>query len=306
MRLKFSILIVCIFIFFNLSAQDYWKKDYTKIDSVARFQKATNLTQLSQKLTRNLDSTDEKYRALFAWVAYNISYDLAAYKNPKLRTMDAQVVFKTKKAVCAGYASLFKKLCELNQLPCEIISGSASTISNIGKQYNDIPNHDWNAIFINNQWYLCDVTWAAGYVDFSKNAFRFEFKPLYFCCPSHFFANDHFPKNGKWLLGANTSKETFNQSAYYYYPCIELNIQITTPKKGVISINSYKDSTFQFKTPYTIKRISIKGNNQKKSIEVAFKQDGEIVTFFYLPQNSLQSFIIYINNKSCLQYKVIP
>lgn len=306
MRSIIHSIFIGVFFVFNLSAQDYWKKDYSTIDSLARNQKASSIPQLAQKLTQHLDSTDEKYRAIYTWIAYNVAYDLAAYKNPKIRTADPLVVFKSRKAVCSGYSALFKKLCELNQLPCEIVSGSASTVSGIGKQYSQIPNHDWVAISIHNQWYLCDVTWAAGYVDFSKNAFRFEFKPLYFCCPPAYFAYNHFPKEEKWLLGASTTKENFDQSVYYFYPSIELNLQNLTPTIGTIKYKNNVAISFHFQTSKTIQRISIKGNGQKKSDEIPFVQNGDTVRFEYTPQKNNQTIIVYINNRSCLLYKITP
>ena len=52
------------------------------------------------------------------------------------------------KSVCQGYAYAFKLLCDRAQIPCWIVTGT----------YGDEP-HAWNYVWVNNNYYLVDVTW---------------------------------------------------------------------------------------------------------------------------------------------------
>ena len=52
------------------------------------------------------------------------------------------------KSVCQGYAYAFKLLCDKAQIPCWIVTGT----------YGDEP-HAWNYVWVNNNYYLVDVTW---------------------------------------------------------------------------------------------------------------------------------------------------
>ena len=64
--------------------------------------------------------------------------------------------------MCTGYAYLIKELCFLANIESEIIDGYARTVrSNIDAL--DMANHSWNAVKLNNKWYLCDATWSSGY-----------------------------------------------------------------------------------------------------------------------------------------------
>ena len=52
------------------------------------------------------------------------------------------------KSVCQGYAYAFKLLCDKAQIPCWIVTGT----------YGDEP-HAWNYVWVDNNYYLVDVTW---------------------------------------------------------------------------------------------------------------------------------------------------
>ena len=53
--------------------------------------------------------------------------------------------------VCEGYGRAFKILCDCFDIPCVMIAGKASSGASIG--------HLWNAVCLNDVWYLVDLTW---------------------------------------------------------------------------------------------------------------------------------------------------
>ncbi len=132
--------------------------NYKRADSIAlNFQrnKYYFYSETAQELAETFTTEREKCRAIFRWVANNIKFDWDVRNDYKKDRVDPLVVYKTKKAVCAGYASLFQAMCEEAKIKCLYITGDA------------LPGHDphaWNMVKLDGSWYVMDVTWAAGYV----------------------------------------------------------------------------------------------------------------------------------------------
>ena len=130
--------------------------NYKRADSIAlNFQrnKYYFYSETAQELAETFTTEKEKCRAIFRWVTNNIKYDVKNdYKKDRV---DPLVVYKTKKAVCAGYASLFQAMCEEAKIKCLYITGDA------------LPSHGshaWNIVKLDSSWYVMDLTWAAGHV----------------------------------------------------------------------------------------------------------------------------------------------
>lgn len=58
------------------------------------------------------------------------------------------------RAVCEGYARAFQILCDRLNIPCWVIQGQAEGFDN-----QEITNHIWNCVKLDNDWYHVDVTW---------------------------------------------------------------------------------------------------------------------------------------------------
>ena len=65
-----------------------------------------------------------------------------------------------RKAVCAGYALLFYRMCKEAKIPVNFISG-------YGMDWGGIGTHGWNIVRLGDKWYNVDVTWD----DVSNNQF---------------------------------------------------------------------------------------------------------------------------------------
>lgn len=145
--------------------------NYKKADSIAlNFQrnKYYFYSETAQELAETFTTEREKCRAIFRWVANNIKYDYEVMNDFKKDRVDPLVVYKSKKAVCAGYASLFQAMCEEAKIKCLYITGEAKP-SGI--------RHAWNMVKLDGSWYVMDVTWAAGHVSglFSGSKFTKSF-----------------------------------------------------------------------------------------------------------------------------------
>ena len=132
--------------------------DYKRADSVALSfprNKYYFFQETAQDLAEQFTTEREKCRVIFRWITNNIKFDWNALNDTKKDRADPLIVYKTKKTVCAGYASLFKAMCEEAKIKCEYIVGESITSNNYG-------SHAWNIVKLDGVWYIMDVTWATG------------------------------------------------------------------------------------------------------------------------------------------------
>lgn len=235
--------------------------DYSKADSVAlNFpkKKYKSYTELVAPLTENLRTDHEKFRVLFRWITDNISYN---YGN---RSSDADKVVKNKKAVCIGYSTLLKEMCNSANIECEVIIGYSKTkIEDISKKLKKT-DHAWNAVKLNGKWYLLDVTWATSYYDERKRKTIKEFDELYYLTPPEIFVRKHFPKDKKWqLLDKPIKKSEFTKPHIYYEGFFDNNLNSLQPHNGIIKIRLKDTLEIKFKSDYEIKKATLELGNEQ-------------------------------------------
>ncbi len=279
-----------------------------------------SLDNLSLKINHDFNIPEEKVRAIYTWMALHITYDVKTYlkgtkpvkytyrtneeklqKEKEIENKLAKQTLKTKKAVCHGYATLFKTLCEMSGIECVLITGmSKITRSDIGKEPIRT-DHAWNAVKLNKQWKLIDVTWGAGYIDGQKMQFVKQYTDVFFFTdPEKFFYN-HFPNDKKWLLTQKNGND-FAQLPLYFRTYINSNIEIVKPLKGIIKapkgssieliLRNSKNNRVGYK--FSKEKIAygvepeVKGNLYYYNIEVGA---GDYLTI-YLDHNALVSYKI--------------
>ncbi|QYJ67681.1 transglutaminase domain-containing protein [Flavobacterium litorale] len=316
-KLLFTLLLL-LFIS-NTFAQDYQKVDAT----VKKYPRSfTNANRLAERINNDFTREDEKARAIFTWIALNIRYDLASVgkaqkrvgfsysseeeriaKQQKMKDDLANTTLHSKKGVCQGYSTLFMILAEKVGLEAVLISGTAkSHPSHIGR-FPDITDHAWNAVKINNEWKLVDVTWGAGAVIGNTQKFEFRFNDKYFLTDPEVFVLNHYPDNDTWLF-ANTTKKQFAQLPLYYgnyhmggYELLTPTTGIFTPKQGTLKVKIKN-----VKPTDEIAYVFVE-NKQFKLVEPTFNNG---IAEFEVPltATSLGILTIYINEKSVLSYKI--
>jgi len=162
-----------------------------------------NTKNLAQQITRGKTTDAEKAKSIFLWIATTITYDTELRLNRNLQKeiyiSEANVisqVLKRKKALCGGYAFLFKQLCTDVGIKAEVVHGF-TTQSNEIKNTSGTPEHTWNAVFLNGTWQLLDITWAVSHGSTNKPQWFW-----YHTKPSDFIKT-HLPKEKKWRLTHN-------------------------------------------------------------------------------------------------------
>lgn len=176
--------------------------DFSKIDKHAKKTPKDveqDVSLLANYLAEGARNDMEKVRGIYVWITHNIDYDLQAYKNGNKRiNRNNQDVLIRKKAVCFGYSTLFKALCEQMGIEAELISGySWDTLTST--DHPDEPDHAWNAVKIDTAWYLLDATWGSSTLD-RKSTFLKSKNQDYFLVHPKSFVRSHLPQDPMWQL----------------------------------------------------------------------------------------------------------
>jgi transglutaminase/protease-like cytokinesis protein 3 len=303
----------------NAQKSDFKNNLFNKPDSIANVYKNENLKslpRLAHLLTYNLNTDVEKFRAIYIWVSKNIKGDYAAVSknsrkrkkfknnNQKLNLWNAsfnKILFKkllkNKKTVCTGYAYLIRELCNLTNIECKIIDGYGRNAEvNIGKL--SIPNHSWNAVKLNNKWYLADATWSSGYTDLSTNTFIFDYNDGYFITVPTLFIKNHYPLNKEWSLIKKDSItiNNFISAPLIYGEAFKNKLNPIFPKQIKNSVSKNKEILFKINVNQTIdeKKITIKiGSTLIKPLSISRKNNLLSIKFKFKNKGNYTVHLLY-------------
>lgn len=135
-----------------------------------------------------------RFRAAHDWVADRIAYDAPALAAGRYPPQDAETVFRTRLAVCAGYSKLLTALGRALGLEVVYVVGDARTSGD--SQTGE--SHAWSAVRLGDRYHLVDATWNSGFV--SGTTFTKGYRTDYLFTPPEVFGTNHFPDDAKWQL----------------------------------------------------------------------------------------------------------
>ena len=196
--------------------------------------------KLAYHLTKNLESDSEKVIAIYSWITHNIEFDINRWLSFNYSpTPTSRILFK-RKAISTDYSRLFNELCLYANIQSTTVQGYTKNeyVDLLDKFYLD--EQTWNAVKINQNWYLLDACMDAGKVEYYKRTFagyfifafslgtsdrlvyrpHFSSQPMdkYFCKNGYFFKSNHFPNNPIWQLTNPLSTfESFEKDSSNYF-----------------------------------------------------------------------------------------
>ncbi|SEL99828.1 hypothetical protein SAMN04487910_3855 [Aquimarina amphilecti] len=297
-----------LFLFFGnyLYAQvsDFKHIDFTRADNIAKLNNGAsleNLPLLAHELTSSLPTEVEKFRAIYVWVCQNIKGDNTQFSkvnkkrkklkhdsisfmrwNHEYKKIAFKKLLKRKKTMCTGYAYLIKELCYLSNITSESVDGYGRSVESNIKAL-DMANHSWNAVLLNNKWYLCDATWSSGYLN-EYNVFVRAYNDGYFLADPLLFGKNHFPIKQKWLLNENITAVSFVNAPLVYGETFENHITPIYPKNMDLSINRDEEVTFSFKSNKNVldKNIALIYyiGIEEKTLKIHNKQNADNIISF--------------------------
>ena len=218
-------------------------KSYNRVDNYAKHapevSSESDLKRATYYLTSNFNSDEDKARAIYAWIVYNIDYDDYKYKiflenEQKGRTKsvpEVDSILKTHAGICSDIAALYVKMAEYAKLDAKVVDGIASKGKGLTRNNMGEYKHSWVVVKINNKWKYVDPTWALDsegvFADVrTDTAYRRVMKErvrrvsslthrdrnvsdLWFMTDEKEMIKTHFPNDAEWQL--QTPRMTQNQ-----------------------------------------------------------------------------------------------
>jgi transglutaminase/protease-like cytokinesis protein 3 len=272
-----------------------------------------NMGTISYIVTKKFPDAKDKARAIFDWIAYNISFDCRGAKKNGNEKNNAEDVLKFRKATASGYAALFQDMCSVVKIRCLTVDGY---LKNNTEQFNEKPdefNHTWNVIQLGESpetWFYVDPTLGSGITDEKLTVFTKEYNDAYFFADKIIFNYQHLPDNKAWLLGPGTkSSSNFFSMPLVKNAAYEFSVTNFLPDNGYIKANTKKAVQFSFKASSNaqidIVALTI-GEDKKKKIKTADHSfSGGTVRFSYkFDEEGSYPVTVLINNKPVLGYFV--
>jgi hypothetical protein len=166
-----------------------------------------SVESLAEYLAEPAKNDKEKARAVYRWVTDRIAYDTDAFFAGEYPDPDPENVLKKRKAICGGYARLFRALCVQAGIKAVVVEGKVKGQGYVEGDPTTAERHGWNAIKLGDEWHLVDATWGAGGLRDKK--FVKAFRDFYFLPPPEALVFTHFPKkpNSQLLPEAISEKE---------------------------------------------------------------------------------------------------
>ncbi len=273
-----------------------------------------NAGTISYVLTKKFPDNTDKTRAIFYWIANNISIDLKKAKQNSNEKMYGDEVLKTRKANANGFATLFQDMCSVAKIRCLTVDGYIKkTVEDINNKPDEF-NHTWAVVQLGQSpetWFYADPEWASGYADEKFTVFTKKFDDSYFFADKALFNLQHFPDNLAWQLGGTgpkSAKDFFSQPIVQK-EASEFGIRGYSPTEGIIKANTKKAVPFNIKTSANtkIEIVSLQIGKDKKSRTktVDYTINGSTVSFSYkFDEEDSYPVSVLINNKPVLGYFV--
>jgi len=127
---------------------------------------------LVDKLTNGKNTDGEKFQSIYNWVAKNIDFDFRYYyASGVFPQPDLVKILKRKMANAFEYAFLMDTFCYMAGIKNVSLYGYVKDLlSDVNDSlYND--THAWNAVNLDNSWYLYDITFSKGFLYYRYTKF---------------------------------------------------------------------------------------------------------------------------------------
>ncbi len=223
-------------------------------------QNLKSVAELTSNITKEANSDSLKIVKIVDWITANIEFNLKAYKTSEIIINSSEIIDK-KVAASEGYAHLFADMLNAVKIKNAIIIGY---YKGVFYEINDVfltENHIWNVVFVNNKWYLFDLTLASGYLK-NENTSNSNLQKINFV---KIFNKDMVFANAETFLQTHLSNQKHWQLAYY-------PISIANFEKNIVNIK--KQEKFNFEKEIAL-NIAKKDNytNKIKSLENVYKEN---------------------------------
>ena len=184
------------------------------------------------------------YAIIFYYLCTNIHYD---FNHINKNEQNLNNIFKSGFANSLQFCKLYEYICKKNLLRIKRIEGFCkSKVFPHYKKGTDVTiiNHYWNAIYVNKEWYFCDLTFGSGGIK-PRNEYKTNyFSPYYFLTPPDNLIETHRPIDDMWQMTSKIiSAKQFSYTkelniADFYKQVYEYSIKLVTHKYPIIKCDN--------------------------------------------------------------------
>ncbi|MDC3416982.1 transglutaminase-like domain-containing protein [Aquibacillus salsiterrae] len=126
---------------------------------------------LAKKLTKGLKTDKQKVTAIYNYIVNNVKYDYEKAKTIKAGYIpNISDTYKTNKAICYDYASMFAAMARSLGIPTKLIAGESKLVT---------VYHAWNEVYLDGEWKIIDTTVDSVYKDAKVKTTMFKNKEDY-------------------------------------------------------------------------------------------------------------------------------
>lgn len=232
---------------------------------------AEEMLALIKDITKDAKTDYEQAKCIFQWIGENVMYE----SDPSISiSVNPYDVFTNKKAVCGGYANLFKEMLNLIDIPAVVMVG-----------YYQGMGHAWSAVYADDRWMYCDSTGGAVF-DADPAAFSYYYQTNEI--------SDAYAAVGDTLIG-------------YYF-----GISVIGAKEGVTDVvvpETFRDMQVEsvsyqlFAKKYGVKSVTV-GANVEQIGENGKSIESDILEAIHVKEGNKQytssDGVLFNGDKSCL------
>lgn len=292
----------------NFKAIDDYAKKLGRLDSM-------NMGTIATLLTKNYEDKTDKARAIFTWIATNISYDVKNARSGNTEKNTTDLVLRNRKALGAGYAILFQDMCSVAGIRCLTVDGFIKFGSEqIGDTKTEI-NHTWNVVQLGQSpeaWYYVDACKGSGYPDAEFKTFTPAYNDEYFFANLTIFNWEHCPDNPAWYLGPRPKgKKEFFELPVIKPLAYEMGLKRFTPFDGKVKAKAGKPFYFSFTVKadldMNITKVALAiGDDKKRKIKpMEYSLSGNNISFSYKPADEdSYPVTVLINNRELMSFQM--
>ena len=182
-------------------------------------------------------TTEETAYLIFKWISQNIEVDCDDYSGIY---QSALTTYNSGKGGFVGISNLFLTMCLRLNIHSELVNGFVKSMKNSDGKVIAEEEHVWNAIMINDTYYLVNPTLGAGTC--GVDGYIKKYNMFYFATKPEYFIRTHYPVLGYYqLLDNPISHKQFQSMAFLRHFFYYNGFETVDPDTNTISLKD--DST---------------------------------------------------------------